>query len=276
MSAGLVYFFQFGKDEIIFQEGNMVRNVVVTGAASGIGRCTAKKFLDLGDKIFITDITADKLNAAGEEFFKVYGKDRVVVKVADISKYSEVEELAKLVEVAGGCDVLANCAGVFRVGLLHDAPMNDYDFQFDINVRGVFNTSKALLPQMLQKKKGAVINVSSVSGMGGDYNMSLYCATKGAVIAMSRAMAMDYSMRGVRVNIISPSAVKTPMFLTGLTEQVSELFRKNMPDRRLCEPEWCANAIAFLASDEAEHLCGINIPVDGGLSAWNGQPNQEK
>jgi meso-butanediol dehydrogenase/(S,S)-butanediol dehydrogenase/diacetyl reductase len=254
----------------------MARNVVITGAASGIGRYTAKKFLDLGDKVFITDVTTDKLNMTSEEFIEDYGKDRIVAKTTDVSKYSQVEEFSKSIEAAGGCDVLANCAGVFRVGLLHNAPMDDYDFQFDVNVRGIFNTCKVLIPQMLKKEKGAVINVSSVSGMGGDYNMSLYCATKGAVIALSRAMAMDYSMHGVRVNIVSPSAVKTPMFLTGLTEDVSELFRKNMPDRKLCEPEWCANVIAFLASDEAEHLCGVNIPVDGGLSAWNGQPNQEK
>jgi len=127
---------------------------------------------------------------------------------------------------------------------------------------------------MLDKRKGTVVNVSSVSGMGGDYNMPLYCATKGAVIALTRAMAMDYSMRGVRVNAVSPSAVKTPMFLNGATEAVRESFKKNMPNHRLCEPEWCANTIVYLASDKAEHLCGVNIPVDGGLTAWNGQPNQ--
>jgi meso-butanediol dehydrogenase/(S,S)-butanediol dehydrogenase/diacetyl reductase len=254
----------------------MARNVVVTGAASGIGKATAKAFLEEGDRVFMTDWKEDNLQAAYDEFSKFAGKGMLYKQAADVSKPADVDALAKLVAEHGGCDVLANCAGVFRVGLLHNAPMDDYDFQFDINVRGIFNTCKALIPQMLPKKKGAVINVSSVSGMGGDYNMSLYCATKGAVIALSRAMAMDYSAQGVRVNIVSPSAVKTPMFLTGCTEAVLESFRKNMPDRRLCEPEECANVIVYLASDKAEHLCGVNIPVDGGLTAWNGQPNQEK
>jgi len=172
--------------------------------------------------------------------------------------------------------VLVNNAAVFRVGLLHEAPMDDYDYQFDINVRGIFNTCKALAPHMIDKKKGAIINMSSVSGMGGDYNMSLYCATKGAVIALTRAIAMDYSVQGVRCNIVSPSAVKTPMFLNGASDAVLESFRKNMPSKTLCEPEYCANVIVYLASDAAEHLCGVNIPVDGGLTAWNGQPNQEK
>ena len=258
------------------EENDMSRNVVVTGAASGIGKATAKAFIDQGDRVFMTDWKEENLKAAFAELSKSAKEGMLFEKAANVAKWEDVAELEKYVREKGGCDVLVNCAAVFRVGLLHNAPMDDYDFQFDINVRGIFNTSKALIPHMLEKKKGAVINVSSVSGMGGDYNMSLYCATKGAVIALSRAMAMDYSALGVRVNIVSPSAVKTPMFLTGCSDAVLESFRKNMPDKRLCEPEWCANVIVYLASDQAEHLCGVNIPVDGGLTAWNGQPNQEK
>lgn len=251
----------------------MSRNVVVTGAARGVGRCTAEAFLALGDTVFITDNNAGLLENTAKE---LKSKGNVYSIAADVRKAGEVEKISALTKEHGGCDVLANCAGVFRVGLLHEAPEDDFDFQFDVNVRGIFHTCRALIPQMLEKKKGAVVNVSSVSGIGGDYNMSLYCATKGAVGALSRAMAMDYSMQGVRVNIVSPSAVKTPMFLDGASDKVLELFRKNMPDRRLCEPEWVANAIVYLASDQAEHICGAEIPVDGGLSAWNGQPNQEK
>lgn len=254
----------------------MARNVVVTGAASGIGKAAAKTFLEQGDRVFMTDWKEENLKIAYDELSQSADANMIFTKVANVSDWEQVLSLAEYVKENGGCDVLANCAGVFRVGLLHEAPMDDYEFQFNVNVRGIFNTSKALIPQMLEKKKGAVVNVSSVSGMGGDYNMSLYCATKGAVIALSRAMAMDYSSKGVRVNIISPSAVKTPMFMDGCTEEVLESFRKNMPDRKLCEAQWCANTIVYLASDNAEHLCGVNIPVDGGLSAWNGQPNQEK
>lgn len=254
----------------------MARNVVVTGAASGIGKVTAKAFLEQGDRVFMTDWKEDNLKSAFDELSKSAKDGMLFYKAANVASPDDIAEIEKLLKEHGGCDVLVNNAAVFRVGPLHEAPMDDYDYQFDINVRGVFNTSKALIPHMLEKNKGAVINVSSVSGIGGDYNMSLYCATKGAVIALSRAMAMDYSVKGVRVNIVSPSAVKTPMFLTGCSEAVLESFRKNMPDKRLCEPEWCANVIVFLASDSAEHLCGVNIPVDGGLTAWNGQPNQEK
>ena len=253
----------------------MSRNVVITGAASGVGKTTARAFLELGDKVFITDWKADALQAVCDEFNNEF-PGMAVCRPADVGNWDEVKAFADVVAEEGGADVLANCAGVFRVGQIEDAPEEDYDFQFDVNVRGTFHTMKAFGPHMLAKKKGAIVNVASVSGMGGDYNMSLYCATKGAVIAMSRAVAMDYSMKGVRVNIISPSAIKTPMFMTGLSKEVEELFRNNMPARALCEPEYCANVITYLASDQATHLCGVNIPVDGGLSAWNGQPNQDK
>ena len=253
----------------------MARNVVITGASSGVGKSTAKKFLELGDVVFMSSGNEQKLCSAAQELKEAY-PGQVYWQKCDVRCWEDVEALACLVKEKGGADVLVNSAGVFRVGQIEDATEDDYDFQFDVNVRGTFHTMKAFGPQMLAKKKGAIINVSSVSGMGGDYNMSLYCATKGAVIAMSRAVAMDYSMQGVRVNIISPSAIKTPMFLNGATEKVLESFRKNMPARALCEPEYCANVIAYLASDDAIHLCGVNIPVDGGLSAWNGQPNQEK
>lgn len=252
-----------------------MRNVVITGAASGIGKATAEAFLKLGDTVFLTDWKSQQLEKVNEEIDEKY-TGLVICKSADVGKWDHVAALAELVMKRGGCDVLVNSAGIFRVGQIEDAPEEDYDFQFDVNVRGTFHTMKAFGPQMLAKKKGAIINVSSVSGMGGDYNMSLYCATKGAVLALSRAVAMDYSMKGVRVNTISPSAVKTPMFLKGASEKVLESFRMNMPARALCEPEYCANVIVYLASDQAIHLCGVNIPVDGGLSAWNGQPNQEK
>ncbi len=253
-----------------------MRNVVITGAASGVGKATAIAFAALGNRVFMTDWKENNLEEAYIELSALANEGMVFSQAVDVGKWDQVAALAEMVKKEGGADVLANCAGVFRVGQIEDASEEDYDFQFDVNVRGTFHTMKAFGPQMLAKNKGAIVNVASVSGMGGDYNMSLYCATKGAVMAMSRAVAMDYSMQGVRVNIISPSAVKTPMFMTGASETVLESFRKNMPARALCEPEWCANAIVYLASDQATHICGVNLPVDGGLSAWNGQPNQEK
>ena len=131
----------------------MLRNIVVTGAASGIGKETVKTFLKNGDRVFMTDWNDKTLQAAFDEIKKTAEEGVVFAKAADVSKVEQVTELADWVEDFGGCDVLANCAGVFRVGLLHDAPMEDYDFQFDINVRGIFNTSKAFAPDMLAKGK---------------------------------------------------------------------------------------------------------------------------
>ena len=250
----------------------MSRNIVITGAASGIGKATAEAFLKLGDIVFMTDWKKENLKKTYAELCTGV-TDRLYYQTGDVGKWEDVEALAKLAASKGGADVLVNSAGVVRAGQIEDATEEDYDFLFDVIVRGSFHTMKAFGPQMLAKKKGAIINVASVSGIGGDYKMSLYCATKGALIAMSQAVAMDYSMHGVRVNIISPSAVKTSMLLTGVSEAMLESFRRNMPTQTLCEPEYCANVIVFLASDAATHVCGVNIPVDGGLSAWSGQPN---
>ena len=143
----------------------------------------------------MTDWNATLLDKVCTELSKEYA-GMVFCKAADVAKWDDVAELAKMIKEAGGADVLVNCAGVFRVGQIEDASEDDYDFQFDVNVRGIFHTMKAFGPQMLKKKKGSIVNVSSVSGMGGDYNMPLYCASKGAVLALSRAVAMDYSMQG--------------------------------------------------------------------------------
>ena len=135
---------------------------------------------------------------------------------------------------------------------------------------------KAVIPTMLSQQSGAVVNIASASGMGGDYNMPLYCASKAAVINLTRSTALDYASEGIRINCVSPAATATPMFLSGTTDAVMNSFLAALPDHKLGQPEQVADAIVFLASEQAAHICGHNIPVDGGLAAWNGQPKQDK
>ncbi|MGD9290351.1 MAG: SDR family oxidoreductase, partial [Desulfobacterales bacterium] len=141
---------------------------------------------------------------------------------------------------------------------------------------GIYLMCRHFLPQMLAKGKGAVINNSSVSGLRGEYNMAAYTATKGAVSNLTRSMALDYADQGIRVNCVCPSATRTPMFLTGSTDEIIEAFNAVFPPRRVGEPEEVANLIVFLASDEASFLNGLNVPVDGGLLSHSGQPRQMK
>lgn len=251
----------------------MQRTVVVTGAASGIGKAVAKAFLALGDVVVATDANKELLGETARALAEQYGDGKVRAVPSDISREESVKELAAK---TGGCDVLVNCAGVFRGGKLHEAAKEDFDIQFDVNVRGIFYMMRALLPGMIEKGKGAVVNIASISGMRGDYNAPLYCASKAAVINLTRSAALDYAGEGIRINCISPSATKTPMFLNGTGDNVMSAFLAALPDHVLGEPSQIAEAAVFLASDAAGHITGQNLPVDGGLSAWNGQPKQEK
>jgi len=254
----------------------MSRNVIVTGAASGIGRASAKVFLELGDKVLLTDYAEEQLMQTASELRNKYSGSVYACRcnVADSGSVKELKRFA--LENGVICDVLANCAGVFRGGLLHETATEDYDIQFDVNVRGIFNTMQAFLPDMLGKQEGWIVNVASISGMRGDYNAPIYCASKAAVINLTSAAALDYAGHGIHINCVSPSATKTPMFLSGTKEDVMNAFIDALPDHKLGEPEQVACAISFLASREAAHINGHNLPVDGGLTNWNGQPKQNK
>ena len=129
---------------------------------------------------------------------------------------------------------------------------------------------------MLKNKKGAIVNTSSISGTLGEYNMAAYCATKGAINNLTRAMALDYADGGIRVNAVCPGATRTPMFMSGTSPELLKRFEQVFPPRRIGLPEEVAEAIAFLASDEASFVNGMLLPVDGGISAHSGQPRQDK
>ena len=245
-------------------------NVVVTGAGTGIGKATVKEFLERGDTVFMVGRRKDKLESAYDEL-KQYGTLHVFP--SDVSNWDDMVALGELLEKNGGCDVLVNNAGVFKGGILHTIDKDDFENIFNINVKGIVYASMVLIPQMLKKNKGAIVNVASLAGMGGEESMPLYCSTKGAVIALTRAMALDYARLGIRVNVVSPAATRTPMMMAN-TQEVLDTTVRGTPDGRIAEPEDISNAIVFLASDKASHLCGVNIPVDGGLTAWSGSPNQ--
>lgn len=253
----------------------MARNVVVTGGATGIGKEAVRQFLELGDIVFMTGRRESELKKTFDELSSI-DKGRLHMFAGDVASWDDVAALGEMVAGAGGCDVLVNNAGVFVGGVLHTAKKEDFEYIFNINVRGIVYTGMALIPQMLGKGKGAVVNVSSIAGMGGEESMPLYCGTKGAVIAMTRAMALDYAKKGIWVNVVSPAATKTPMMMDDNPDETIKKIEAYTPDGRLAEPEEVANVIVFLASDGASHLCGVNIPVDGGLTAWSGTPNQNR
>jgi meso-butanediol dehydrogenase/(S,S)-butanediol dehydrogenase/diacetyl reductase len=202
--------------------------------------------------------------------------ERTLARVADVRKLRQVEAaIAAAVKAFGRLDVMVNNAGIFKGSTVTKTKPEEWQEVMDTNAGGVFNGSRAALPQLI-KSGGCIVNTASVSGLGGDWASSAYNASKGAVVNLTRAMAMDYAGEGVRVNSVCPSFT-----LTGMTEEMAKdkkvvaEFMKRMPMGRIMMPADIAAVIAFLASEDARMITGVNLPVDGGVTASNGQPKME-
>jgi meso-butanediol dehydrogenase/(S,S)-butanediol dehydrogenase/diacetyl reductase len=180
--------------------------------------------------------------------------------------------VALAIERFGRIDVLVSNAGVDHLGKLDEGDFSAFTKVIETDLYGVVQMARAAITH-LRASKGCIINMSSVSGLGGDWNHSFYCAAKGAVTNFTRALAMDEARNGVRVNAVNPSLTYTPL-TEGMKEQPELIakFEERIPMGRGAQPEDIAGAVAFLASEDARFITGINLPVDGGLSASNGQP----
>lgn len=243
--------------------------VIVTGAGSGIGAATAQRFAAEGAHVVLAGRTRSKLEAAAKDI----PADRVMLQEADVSSKDSVDHLvAAAVERFGRLDVLVNNAGIAPMGPFMETTVDDWRSAMAIDVDGVFYGCRAAVPHLLATK-GSIINVSSVSGIGGDWNMSAYNAAKGAVTNLTRSLALELGGQGVRVNAVNPSLTFTE--LTSDLEKNDALmakFAERIPMGRGARPEEVAAVIAFLASEDASFVNGVNLPVDGGLNASNGQP----
>lgn len=254
-----------------------MKRVVVTGGNAGMGKETVRLFLEQGDRVVFTSRSEGKAQKVLEEFHEAAERGDLFFCQCDSSKAADVDRLAAFTkEKLGGCDVLVNCAAIFLGGQVHEVSEEDYDLLMDIDVKGVFLTSKAFLPGMLEQKSGCLISISSLAGIRGNYNAAIYCAAKAAVNNLTRAMAMDYGKSGIRANTVCPSATATEMFLGGSTQEVIDSFFDQNPMGRIGKPEEIAKVIRFLASDDASYINGQCISVDGGLAAWAGEPRQDK
>jgi len=244
--------------------------VLVTGAGSGIGEGTARRFSAEGATVVVVGRHKGSITAVAKDL----PSERTLVKVADVSKYRQIEAaIDSAVKKFGRLDVLVNNAGIFKGSSVTRTKLDEWQDVMDTNAGGVFNGCKAALPYLV-RSKGCIVNTASVSGLGGDWSMSAYNASKGAVVNLTRAMAMDYARDGVRVNAVCPS-----LTLTGMTKgmmkskALRKKFAERMPLGRTAMPADIAAVIAFLASEDARFVTGVNLPVDGGLTASNGQPN---
>jgi len=239
---------------------------VVTGAASGMGRAVAVRFAQQGARVVVSDLdesggleTLERLRAGGGEGIWV---------PLDVTQEEQVEALVEqTLSTYGALQVLYNNAGINSDdGAVTDLTVERWERIHNVNLRGLFLTSKYCIPPMLTVGSGAVINVASVGGLIGLPGHEAYTATKGAVVAMTRSMAVTYAAQGVRVNCICPGFIMTPM-VTAMGPEMVELGGSITPIGRIGTPEEVAALATFLASDEASFMVGAIIPVDGGYTA---------
>jgi len=246
--------------------------VIVTGAASGIGRAAAVRFSSEGASVVLADRDPDAL----AEVAATMPAARTLSHRVDVSDPVQVDELmAATISRFGRLDVMVNNAGVATGGPITSTSPAEWDRVMAVNASGVFLGCRAALPHLIETR-GCIVNTASVSGLGGDWGMAVYDASKGAVVALTRALALDHGRDGVRVNSVCPTVTLTNMTGSMMddAERVAKL-EERIPLGRPAEPEDIAGVIAFLASDDARFVTGVNLPVDGGVSASNGQPNMQ-
>ena len=231
------------------------KTALVTGASRGIGRAIAVELANAGASVVVGYRTGRE---EGEALAQEIGGRAVQ---ADVSL---PEEAARLVEEAGDLDILVNNAGLTRDGVL--ARMSDYDWRavLETNLSSVFYTCRAVTRGMMKRRAGAIVNVSSIVGVHGNWGQANYAASKAGIIGFTKSLAQELGSRGVRANVVAPGYVKTQ-----LTDVIPQEARAKMLDLtplgRLGEPENVAGAVRFLCSDEATFITGVVLLVDGGL-----------
>lgn len=238
---------------------------VITGAGGTIGRVTADRFANEGAKILATDISVE----AGESTVKAI-KDRggeAFFVNADISKVPEIEKImVSAVDTFGKIDILFNNAGNELVKSIHEYTEEEYDSIMDVHLKGGFFCIRYAIPEMLKQKGGVIINMGSILGLSGWLKTPSYCAAKGALVNLTRQIALEYAPDNIRCNCVCPGIVETDMLKRSMEIQPEfvQPFIDNHPMGRVATAAEVADAVVFLASDEAKFITGVSLPVDGG------------
>ena len=237
---------------------------VVTGGSRGIGRAICLKFASLGANLVINYAGNTEKAEETKTMCEKLGAKVVLVpgSVADAAVCEKL--IAEAVESFGRVDILVNNAGITRDNLIMRMSEEDFDAVIDVNLKGAWNCMKQVSRMMMKQRSGRIINLSSVVGVVGNAGQVNYAASKAGIIGMTKSLAKELGSRGVTVNAVAPGFVQTDM-TDVLGEEMKESLQKTIPMGRLGDPEDIANAVAFLAGDEASYITGQVLHVDGGM-----------
>lgn len=242
----------------------MGRVVLVTGGSRGIGKAIAASFAAAGDTVVVNYSSSPEAADALQQELTARGY-AVSTARADVADHGQVQQMmSSVIDRHGRIDVLVNNAGILRDGLLLLMPESDWHDVINVNLTGVFNCSKAVAEHMISRKSGVIVTVSSLSGIAGPAGQTNYAASKGGVIAFTKALSKELARFGIRVNAVAPGVIETEM-VQGMDERARAAFLKTIPLRRFGNPEEVASVVKFLASPDASYVTGETICIAGGL-----------
>ncbi|MCE2978866.1 MAG: SDR family NAD(P)-dependent oxidoreductase [bacterium] len=237
---------------------------IITGSARGIGQSTALKFAREGGKVVVCDLTPELIEETVATIRS--GGGEAIGCLVDVRDMQSIRRMVdEVLSTFGRIDVLVNNAGIVKDAQLKNMTDEQFDLVIDINLKGVYNCTRAVVDTMLQQQSGVILSSSSIVGLYGNFGQTNYAATKGAVISMTKTWAKELGRKGIRANAVCPGFIGTTI-LNSMPERVLRAMEEKVPLGRLGKPEEIADAFAFLASDEASYINGIVLEVGGGVT----------
>lgn len=242
------------------------RTALVTGASRGIGRSIAELLAQRGADVVVADIQEDLARTTAEEISAATGRKTLALFV-NVAEFASAKKMADAaIAEFGKIDILVNNAGITRDNLMMRMDESDFELVIDINLKGVWNCSKAFLRPMMKQRYGRIVNIASVSGLAGLPGQTNYSASKAGVIGLTKALSREVASRNITVNAVAPGYIETPMTQV-LSQEVLDFAMKVIPLARMGTPEEVAHAVAFFASEESAYITGQVLRVDGGMMA---------